>query len=111
MRTRVRSSASPSGLLISIAMSCAVGHRHGSDPLSLWLWHRLAAVVPIRPLAWEPPYAMGTALKRLKKEKDVLFKVTGIPGPQDQVLKVQLESEYQEEYCSFHIEKGIKRRN
>ena len=29
----------------------------------LWLWCRLAAIVQIRPLAWEPPYAAGVALK------------------------------------------------
>ena len=29
----------------------------------LWLWHRPAAVAPIGPLAWEPPYAAGAALK------------------------------------------------
>ena len=29
----------------------------------LWLWCRLAATTPIRPLAWEPPYAVGAALK------------------------------------------------
>ena len=34
----------------------------------LWLWCRPAAVAPIRPLAWEPPYAAGAALKRQKKE-------------------------------------------
>ena len=28
------------------------------------LWHRAVATAPIRPLAWEPPYAAGTALKR-----------------------------------------------
>ena len=28
-----------------------VGCRHGSDPSLLWLWHRLAATAPIRPLA------------------------------------------------------------
>ena len=49
-------------------MSCGVAHRHGSDPTLLWLWHRLAAIVPIRPLAWELPYAMGAALKSQKKE-------------------------------------------
>jgi len=27
----------------------------------LWLWHRLAAAIPIRPLAWELPYAAGVA--------------------------------------------------
>ena len=26
-----------------------------------WLWHRLAATAPIRPLVWEPPYASGAA--------------------------------------------------
>ena len=47
-------------------MSCGVGHRCGSDPASLWLWCRLAAVAPIGPLGWEPPYAAGAALKRQK---------------------------------------------
>ena len=47
-------------------MSCGVGHRPGSDLALLWLWHGLAAVAPIRPLAWELPYAMGVALKRQK---------------------------------------------
>ena len=50
-------------------MSCGVGCRHESDPAWLWLWCRLAAVAPIRPLAWEPPYAAGAALKRQKKKK------------------------------------------
>ena len=31
--------------------------------LLLWLWYRLAAVAPIRPLAWKFPYAVGAALK------------------------------------------------
>ena len=34
----------------------------------LWLWHRLAAAAPIQPLAWEPPHAVGEALKKLKKK-------------------------------------------
>ena len=46
-------------------MSCGVGCRRGSDLVLLWL----AAVAPIRPLAWEPPYATGTALKRKKRKK------------------------------------------
>ena len=33
------------------AMSCGVGRRQGSDLALLWLWHRLAAVALIRPLA------------------------------------------------------------
>ena len=50
-------------------MSCSVGHRRASDPVLLWLWWRLAAVVLIRPLAWEPPYVAGVALKSKKKKK------------------------------------------
>ena len=46
-----------------VAMSCGVGPRRGLDPTLLCLWHRLAAVAPIRPLAWEPSYAAGMALK------------------------------------------------
>ena len=28
-----------------------------------------SGVAPIRPIAWEPPYAAGTALKRTTKDK------------------------------------------
>ena len=31
------------------------------------LWCRLAAIAPIRPLAWEAPCAAGEALKRQKR--------------------------------------------
>ena len=34
-----------------------------------WLWRRPASTAPIRPLAWECPYAMGAALKRQKDKK------------------------------------------
>ena len=51
-------------------MSCGVGRRGGSDPKLLWLWCRLAAVAPIRPLVWEPPYAAGMALEKGKKTKN-----------------------------------------
>ena len=51
------------------AVSCGVGGRHSSDLVLLWLWHRLTAVAPIRPLAWEPPYATGAASKSKKKIK------------------------------------------
>ena len=36
------------------------------DPALLWLWCRLAAAASIQSLAWEPPYAMGVALKKQK---------------------------------------------
>ena len=49
-------------------MNCGVGRRHGSDPALLWLWRRPAATVPIRPLAWEPPYAAGEALEKATKQ-------------------------------------------
>ena len=45
-------------------MSCDVGHRCGSDLVLLWLWYRLGAAALIQPLAWEPPYAVGVALKK-----------------------------------------------
>ena len=51
-----------------IAVSCGVGRRHGLDLALLWLWRRLAAVAPIRPLAREPPHAVGAALKRQKDQ-------------------------------------------
>jgi len=50
-------------------MSCGVGRRPSWDLVLLWLWHRPAAVAQIQPLAWEPPYAMGAALKRQKNKK------------------------------------------
>ena len=52
-----------------IAVSCGVGRRHSSDLGLLWLWCRMVATAPIRPLAWEPPYAAGAALKRQKDKK------------------------------------------
>ena len=50
-------------------MSCGVGCRRGSDPALLWLWCRLAATAPIRPLAWKPPYAAEAALEMAKKKR------------------------------------------
>ena len=50
-------------------MSCGVGCRRGLDPALLWLWRRPVATAPIGPLAWEPPYATGTALEKAKKDK------------------------------------------
>ena len=38
-------------------MSCGVGRSRGLDP----------ATARIQPLAWEPPYATGVALKRPKQ--------------------------------------------
>ena len=70
MRLWVRSLASLSGLGPGIAVSCGVGCRRGSDPALLWLWRRLVAAAPIRPLAWEPPYTAGAAQEIAKKDKN-----------------------------------------
>ena len=52
-------------------MSCGVGRRCGSDLMLLWLWRTPAAVAPIRPLAWEPPYAIGVALRsNIERERE-----------------------------------------
>ena len=51
-------------------MSCGVGGRCSSDLAWLWLWCRLAVAAPIRPLAWELPYAIGAGLKRQKRKKE-----------------------------------------
>ena len=51
-------------------MSCGVGHSCNLDPALLWLWCKLAAAGPIQPLAWEPPYAAGAALKSKKQNKN-----------------------------------------
>ena len=83
MRLRVRSLTLLSGLTIRVAVSCGVGHRRGSDTALLWFWHRLVATAPIRPLPWEPPYAMSVTLKKRKnkikktnnKEKTICHKV------------------------------------
>ena len=39
------------------------------DPALLWLWCRLAAAAPFRPLAWEFPYASHVALKSKKRKR------------------------------------------
>ena len=52
----------------AVAVSCGVGCRRGSDPALLCLWSRPVATAPIRPLAWEPPYAAGAALEKTNKQ-------------------------------------------
>ena len=50
-------------------MNCGIAHKLGSDLELLWLWCRLVATAPIRPLAREPPSAVGVVLKIQKKKK------------------------------------------
>ena len=53
-------------------MSCGVGRRCGLDLMLLWLWCSLAAVAPIQPLAWEPPYAICCECSpKIKKKKKI----------------------------------------
>ena len=64
MRLWFRSLALLSGLSY---WPCRVGR--SSDLALLWLWHRPVAIALIRPLPWEPPYAVDAALEKTKKEK------------------------------------------
>ena len=50
------------------------------DPALLWLWHRLAAVAQIRPLA------PGEALKKKKKKKNCSIKLNTLYQIQRQIL-------------------------
>ena len=50
-------------------MSCGVGCRRRSDPMLQWLWRRPVAIALIGPLAWKPPYAVGAALEKAKRQK------------------------------------------
>ena len=59
-------------------MSCGVGRRHGSDPELLWLWRRPVATALIRPLIWEPTYALGAALEEAKRQKQTNKKHCGV---------------------------------
>ena len=67
MRLWVRSLPLLCGL--TIRRCHGVGHRLGSDPELLWIWCRRVATAPMRPLAWEPPYAVGAALEKVKRQK------------------------------------------
>ena len=51
-------------------MSCGVGCRHSLNLALLWLWHKLAAVALIRPLAWDPPWYCRCGPKKKKRKKE-----------------------------------------
>ena len=71
-----------------VAMSCGVGCRRGSDLAWLWLWCRPAATAPIRPLAWDPPYAAGVALEKTNKIKHPLCVALPLYPGTDMLTKV-----------------------
>ena len=56
-------------------MSYGVDCRLGSD---LALWNRPEATALIHPLAWEPPYAAGAALKGQKEKKGIYYSSGGL---------------------------------
>ena len=60
-----------SGIAMSCGVGLDVGRRRGLDPVLLWLWHRLEATAAIRCLSWEPPCAVGAALKKSKRQKKI----------------------------------------
>ena len=68
-------------------MSCGVGQEHGLDPVLLWLWHRLAATAPIRPLAWEPPHVATAALKKKRKKFNVSIQLIYIIASSQAIRK------------------------
>ena len=41
----------------------------------LLLWCRPGATAPIQPLAWEPPYDVGAALKTKQNKSRLAFKI------------------------------------
>ena len=59
-------------------MSCGVGHRRDWDPVLLCLWYGPEATAPVRPLAWDPPYATSVALKRHTKKRPKKKKKLGM---------------------------------
>ena len=59
-------------------MSRGVGCRRGLDPALLWLWCRPVAIALIRPVAWEPPYAVGSGPRKGKKTGEKKEKEKGL---------------------------------
>ena len=69
MKIQVQSLALLSGLRICIGTSCGVDRECSSDLGLLWLRRGPEAATLIQPLAWEPPYAAGVALKKKERKK------------------------------------------
>ena len=61
-------------------MTCGVGRKCGLASTWLWLWYRPAALALIGPLAWEPPYAVGAALKSKKNPSQSSWPTSSVLG-------------------------------
>ena len=68
MGMHIPSQALLSGLRIGRCCERGAGRRCGS--YVVLLWHKPMAAALIQPLAWEPPYTTGVALKRQQQQKE-----------------------------------------
>ena len=81
-------------------MSCDIGHRHGSDPTLLCLWHQPAAAAPIQP-------SLGTSIchrcspKKQKNKNKIKYLVIN--------LHKEAEDQYFENYTMLMKEIKDKR--
>ena len=82
-------------------MSCGVGCRRGLYPALLWLWCKLAATAPNRPLAWEPPYAVGAVLKRQKRKKKKKKKPQNSQCQSQKVVELGFRTLTQQVFCGL----------
>ena len=73
MRLRVRSLALLSGLGTQHCHELWCRSQTQLDLTLLCLWYRPAASALIEPLAWEPPYAVGAALRGQKDKKKIII--------------------------------------
>ena len=90
MKLRVQPLASLSGLMIRhcCELWCRSQTPLGSD-VAVAVWRRPAAIAPIGPLAWEPPYAVDVAPKSKKKKTKTKsaywFHLTTVTSGRDQL--------------------------
>ena len=68
MKLWVRSLALLSALSIRRGRERGVGCRRGLDPALLWLWPRLGNYSSGSDSTWEPPYAVGVAKEKAKRQ-------------------------------------------
>ena len=95
-------------------MSCGVSRRGSSGPVWLWLWYRLAAVALIEPLAWDPTYDAGAALKSRKKKKKTsqrTIKIKTNPKVSRRKEIIKIRGEINEIETRKSIEKSMKLRS